>query len=404
MIVFGKLVCSAVLVSACLLLMRSYFTVQWPLIGKAIAAMAGNWAILCIVGVLGDHQFLHIALAALLAGLLCWYMGRFDAAKAVLFGAGFGLLRLTAYGAAVFIHTVFPGLCEEIFLLIETTVFYGLIALAAASSKQWRLVSAPMLQLLPIWLVEVVLCEEIIRNRSYESVSVLTFFAFAWMLYAGVMLVVIGSKMEDRVRQFFEKQQKAHHYALQEEYYQQLQDKQAETRALWHDLNKYLRAAKTETQSAQALEQLESMLNSATQIVDVGNRMLNVILNEYTQMAKATGIDLRLKVQVPAELPVSVADLYILIGNTMDNAMEACNSLPPDHRVIDLTLRTQNDVLYYKLVNPYSSEQPKREADPMHGHGLQNVRRCVEKYNGFIDVVKEKGFFTVTAHLNIDEA
>lgn len=287
-------------------------------------------------------------------------------------------------------------------MLIEVTVFYGLAALAAASSKQWRLVSAPMLQLLPIWLVEAVLCEEIIRNRSYEGVTVLIFFSLAWMLYAGVMLVVVGNKMDERVRQFLEKQQKAHHYALQEEYYQQLQDKQAETRALWHDLNKYLRAAKTETQPAQALEQLESMVNSATQIVDVGNRVLNVILNEYTQMAKATGIDLRLKVQVPAELPVSVADLYILIGNTMDNAMEACHAIPPDQRVIDLTLRTRNDVLYYKLVNPCSSQRPKRTADPMHGHGLQNVRRCAEKYNGFVDAAQENGFFTITVHLNLE--
>ena len=181
-----------------------------------------------------------------------------------------------------------------------------------------------------------------------------------------------------------------------------MQDKQAETRALWHDLNKYLRAAKTETQPAQALEQLESMLNSATQIVDTGNRVLNVILNEYTQMAKATGIDLRLKVQVPAELPVTVADLYILIGNTMDNAMEACAALPPDQRIMDLTLRAHNDVLYYKLVNPFSSEKPKQGSDPMHGHGLQNVRRCVEKYDGFIDAAKEKGFFTITVHLNLE--
>ena len=401
MIVFGKLVCCAVLVSASLLLMRSYFAVSWPLTGKAVTAMAGSWLSLCVAGVLWDHPLLLPALAALLAGLLCWYIGHSDAAKSALFGAAFGLLHLTASGAAVFFQSAIPGLGTEHAILIEVTVFYGLATLAAASSKQWRLVSAPMLQLLPIWLVEVVLCEEIIRNRSYESVSVLIFFAFVWMLYAGVMLVVIGSKMEEHVRQFFEKQQKAHHYALQEEYYQQLQDKQAETRALWHDLNKYLRAAKTETQPAQALEQLESMFHSATQIVDVGNRVLNVILNEYTQMAKATGIDLRLKVQVPAELPVSVADLYILIGNTMDNAMEACNALPPDQRVIDLILRTQNDVLYYKLVNPYSSEQPKREADPMHGHGLQNVRRCVEKYGGFLDVRKENGFFTVTGHLNL---
>lgn len=401
MIAFGKLVCSAVSLSLCLLLMRSYFAVPWPMPGKAIAAIVGSWVVLCIAGIVCSNLFLESALSALIAGGLCWYAGRADMAKGALFGAAFGLLKLVAAGAAIFSQTIFADLGTEISILIQVTVFYALIVISAACSQQWRMVSAPMLRLLPIWLVAVVLCEEIIRNRSYEGISVLIFFAFAWMLYAGVMLVVVGSKMEERVRQFFEKQQKAHHYALQEEYYQQLQDKQAETRALWHDLNKYLRAAKTETQSAQALEQLESMLNSATQIVDVGNRVLNVILNECTQMAKATGIALRLKVQVPAELPVSVADLYILIGNTMDNAIEACNALPPDQRVIDLLLRTQNDVLYYKLVNPYSSDQPKWEADPMHGHGLQNVRRCVEKYGGFIDVVKENGFFTITAHINL---
>lgn len=403
MIVFGKLICSAVSLSLCLLLMRSYFAVPWPLPGKAIAAIAGSWAVLCIAGIICPNLFLESALSALIAGGLCWYVGRADMAKGALFGASLGLLKLVATGVAVFSQTVFVDLGTEISILIQVTVFYVLIVISTACSQQWRMVSAPMLRLLPIWLVAVVLCEEIIRNRHYESMIVLCFFAFGWMAYSGVMLIVVGSKMEERVRQFFEKQQKAHHYALQEEYYQQLQDKQTETRALWHDLNKYLRAAKTEAQPAQALQQLESMLHSATEIVDVGNRVLNVILNEYTQMAKATGIALRLKVQVPAELPVSVADLYILIGNTMDNAIEACNALPPVQRVIDLILRTQNDVLYFKLVNPYSSEQPKREADPMHGHGLQNVRRCVEKYNGFIDVVKENGFFTVTAHLNIDE-
>ena len=399
MIVFGKLVCCGVLVSGCLLLMRSYFGVHFPLTWKGFAALAGSWLILFAVW---NYPLLQLVLAALLAGLLGWYIGRTDAAKAALFGAALGLLHLMASGAAVFFQTVFVGLDGLSTILIQTTVFYALIVVSAACSQQWRIVTAPLLQLLPIWLVAVVFCEEIIRNRGYVGVSVLTFFAFAWMLYAGVMLVIIGNKMEERVRQFLEKQQKAHHYALQEEYYQQLQDKQAETRALWHDLNKYLRAAKTETQPAQALEQLESMIHSATQIVDVGNRVLNVILNEYTQMAKATGIDLRLKVQVPSELPVSVADLYILIGNTMDNAMEACHALPPDQRVIDLILRTQNDVLYYKLVNPYSSQQPKRGADPMHGHGLQNVRRCVEKYDGFIDAAKEKGFFTITVHLNLE--
>ena len=199
------------------------------------------------------------------------------------------------------------------------------------------------------------------------------------------------------MRRALRSQQTARHYAQQEEYYQQLLVKQKETRALWHDLNKYLRAAKAETPSAQALEQLESLLDSATGIIDVGNRVVNVILNEYTQAAKAAGIELRLKVNVPEELFVSAADLYVLIGNTMDNALEACKALPAHQRLIDLTLRTHNDVLYYKLVNPYI---PRERKDPSRGYGLQNVRRCVQTYGGNLEIIDKDGYFTVFTHLN----
>ena len=81
-------------------------------------------------------------------------------------------------------------------------------------------------------------------------------------------------------------------------------------------MNKYLRAAKAETDSADALNRLECMLNSAMEIVDVGNPVLNVILNEYAMTAKASGIELRMKVQVPEYLGIVTADLYVIIGNT----------------------------------------------------------------------------------------
>ena len=85
----------------------------------------------------------------------------------------------------------------------------------------------------------------------------------------------------------------------------------------------------------------------------------------------------------------------------MDNAIEACNALPTDQRVIHLLLRTQNNVLFYRLANPDTPERPPQPNADLHGHGLPNVRRCVEKYGGFTDVIRENGFFTVTAHLNL---
>ena len=144
------------------------------------------------------------------------------------------------------------------------------------------------------------------------------------------------------------------------------------------------------------------MLQSATQIVDVGNDVLNVILNEYDQAARAAGTDLRMKVQVSPELPVAPADFYILIGNTMDNALEACKDLPQEQRIIDLTLRTHNGVLYYKLINPCVNQIKRTIPDSSRGYGLANVGLCVQKYHGDVETMKENGFFVFSAHLNLE--
>ena len=399
--ILSSLFCAAITILLCLFLIRSRIDLSWPLSGKAVAALAGSWLFLSVLGICIPVAPAQAVPVSIVAGFLYCYLGRSSIPKALLFGFAFGLLRLISSAAPLLLSNLSSSVTASSAVLLELAALYALTVGVAALSDRWRPVLAPLLQLIPSWLVAVLLCEEVIRNCSYDSVIVLEILAFLWLLYAGILLNQVGNKLENKLHQHLEKQQKVHHYALQEEYYQQLRSKQAETRALWHDLNKYLRAAKAETSSAQALEQLEAMLGSATEIVDVGNTILNVILNEYAQMAKATGVELRMKVQVPEKLSVSVADLYILIGNTMDNAIEACHALPPEQRMIDLTLRTHNDVLFFKLTNPYVSEQPKQNTDPMHGHGLQNVRRCVEKYGGFADWVKKDGYFTVTAHMNI---
>ena len=250
-----------------------------------------------------------------------------------------------------------------------------------------------------MWLVVIVLCAEVVRTQGASLASKL--FSGLWLAYMGIRLWDVGNRADARARQRMVQQQNAYHYAQQEEYFLQLQEKQTQTRALWHDLNKYLNAAKVEYETVPALKRLESALSDATQITDVGNRVLNVILNEYAQAAKAAMIELRLRVQVPPELSIEVADLYVLIGNTMDNAIEACKAMAPDQRLIELTLRKHHDVLYYRVVNPYDPRR-RRQDNPMRGYGLANVRLCVQNYHGDVETMKEKGFFVFSAHLNLE--
>lgn len=376
-------------------LLQSRFTLTELPTGQRILCFFGCVALLS----LGGHWAPLIPSGCMAAFAMAYFVGQASISKTVGFTVLFGVLYAAAYGIAQVFVALFPGLDTVNLQLVRLTALYTLVALAVLFSARWRNVLLPMVQTLPVWLIAALLCGLCIWKQDAIGMPILQFFGLLWLVYCGIWLLSISRQMEKRLDAARQQLDTQRQYAMQEDYYQQLLEKQTRTRALWHDLNKYLRAAKAETAPSEALEQLQRMLDDATAIVDVGNSVVNVILNEYAQSAKALGIELRLKVQVPEKLGISAADLYILVGNTMDNAIEACRSLPQHQCFIELTLRTHQDILYYKVANPYDGTT-KRPKDAMRGHGLDNARRCVAQYDGQLLTQQDQGFFIVSAHLN----
>lgn len=106
-------------------------------------------------------------------------------------------------------------------------------------------------------------------------------------------------------------------------------------------------------------------------------------------------------VWLDTDLNISPVDLYIIIGNTMDNAIEACDAFPAGHKPsISCTLRQKNHVLLYEISNPIPQVSVKKAGD-IHGYGLENVKECVNRNSGFISVNTENDIFCVSITLNV---
>ena len=68
-----------------------------------------------------------------------------------------------------------------------------------------------------------------------------------------------------------------------------------------------------------------------------------------------------------------------------DNAIEECILFPDKPRKTISTVITQkNDMLFYEIINPCMLT-PQKKSGKIHGYGLKNVRRCVEKHSGSMD-------------------
>lgn len=292
---------------------------------------------------------------------------------------------------------------RSLYLVVCHTIMFGLVMLVCLINRNaTRHISLKiLLPVSPCWVISLLLCFLLTWQcfvMQYE-LHPLFVFVLLGLLYTSIIVIYYTNRIHDQAQEKKEWEIAEHHYAMQQEYYDQLRIQQEETRALWHDISKYLRASQVEEKEG-ALLQVQEMLDSISCVVDVNNRVASVILNEYAQAARASQIELELDVQVPEVLFVTAADLYVLIGNTMDNAIEACQSLPTEQRTIILKLKTHNNILFYEISNPFKEEHLSRVRNSYHGYGLRNVERCVEKYNGKMEVSKDMGIFRTTAYLN----
>ena len=149
----------------------------------------------------------------------------------------------------------------------------------------------------------------------------------------------------------------------------------------------------------------ESLLTGSNYSVSYsmnGKDVVDALLNYYLRIAEKNNIKVKLDVTIPEVLTISSLSLSIILGNTFDNAIEACCSLPAEQRTIHLQLRKQYRSLFYRLENPYSDTSRGIRIGEHHGYGLKNINRIVQENHGDFYTKKKDGVFTVQVRLNCE--
>ncbi len=315
---------------------------------------------------------------------------------AALTAAGYGA-EFTLGGPAYPVYLIFTKLLNLFLVRISLLIFKG------DKPRSFRLISVPLF-----------LCQVLSIFACYKSFFALTdgtdsgtvLLIMLCLLFVNIIICFYGKSLEDYYQRRTSAVAAEKLAELQRQYYESTAARQEETRALWHDIKKYVSAMETMVNSDRTADaekcfaEIREKYERINTSVDVGNHVVDSILSDAVRRAREADIDLRLNVWVAPELHIPLADLYIIIGNTLDNAFEACRELPDGKRTAELLLRQSNHLLYYELKNPYLADTPPKR-DRFHGYGLRNVRACVEKNGGSLDISAVEGFFTVSVQLNV---
>jgi sensor histidine kinase regulating citrate/malate metabolism len=149
------------------------------------------------------------------------------------------------------------------------------------------------------------------------------------------------------------------------------------------------------------LNSLETDLTSVDTLIKSGNVMVDASLNSKLSLAINRKININAKAIVPKNISVSEIDLCVIVGNLLDNAIEACLRIEDEEkRFIRLYMDLKRDNLYLSVTNSSAGRAGKRdgryvsEKGENHGFGLLRADKIVDKYDGYIKSRDEENAFT----------
>ena len=172
-----------------------------------------------------------------------------------------------------------------------------------------------------------------------------------------------------------------------------------------HDYHNHMQSIKAYlakdniSEAKKYLDNLEVDLDDIKLLFDTGNFNVDAILNAKVSLALDNGIKCDYKAVIPKKLSVSDIDLCVLIGNLIDNAVEACRKLPADEQFLRLYISTFKEQLYISVTNATNEVVRKLDDEYIsnkrgdHGHGLKRINNIVDKYDGYINSKNEPGVF-----------
>lgn len=136
--------------------------------------------------------------------------------------------------------------------------------------------------------------------------------------------------------------------------------------------------------------------------------VVNAVINYYAAMARDAEIVFMTKVDYPKGCPVPGADITVLLGNLLENAVEACKREPAGHKFIKLRVKQRGQSMLLVLVDntctaavAFEGDTPLSSKREGVGIGTASVREIAARYDGTAKFEQRDGVFYASVRLTL---
>ena len=179
----------------------------------------------------------------------------------------------------------------------------------------------------------------------------------------------------------------------------------SEMRGYKHDFHHHLQAIRGQLEAVEIdraiayIDRLDETLKSMDTLLKTGNVTVDAILSTKIANAKAEGISVTVDANIPDSLTLTDLEISIIIGNLLDNAIEACRNADGE-KFIRLSLHMKGKMLYFYMLNSAGAKKQKlgslfkTSKGGAHGFGLHRAETVLNEHGGWVKYNSEDGAFT----------
>lgn len=277
--------------------------------------------------------------------------------------------------------------------LVRLLMFIGAITLVKQEHPNAGTLRALSVLVILGMFGAVTLSEQTILPLNEEQVG--TWIILSVILLFAILFYRVNQQREMEAEIAKLKQEQAE---IVERDYQALRRTYADNAKLYHDLHNHIEAIyqcliQGDTKEAvRYCEDLRTPVRQISQTVWTGDKALDYLISSKMALAEQEQIKTKVNIEYPHNTNIRSVDLTTILGNLLDNALEAAKAAPESLRFLNLTMRRINAMLIIKVENGYGNtpiqENGKlltsKKDKSFHGWGLKSVQTAADRYDGTI--------------------
>lgn len=228
--------------------------------------------------------------------------------------------------------------------------------------------------------------------------------ALAGIAIIGIMLYVYSARYFYSEQKEREERLKVEVLEKQFAYYQEKQRDEERVRSIYHDMKNHLLLLQAQAGNGQevqkSIQELQSQIQEYENYHHTGNEFLDIIIRDKAKTAQEKQIDFNAVISFEDGDFIELLDISTIFGNALDNAIEASEKLPEDRRLITVRSNRVRDMLVITVENnaapALSTPEGTTKKDAfVHGFGLPNIKKAVERYGGQCSIQTENEMFVL---------